>query len=189
MVAGWGGKAWAMRMLEARHRIRQLFDAIDAAQPQGINSRSLLCLQPFQERVRLCSLRKQVFLRLELRRVYAPPAAAQPDWMFQMQHLVIHDVLQYILRHGKMIEDPADNDRIVCRIVVAENAAGPGLAPAHAWARQQSVKEFRVQFLKYYVQVVEVSACRTQALPPAHLADEMGLAHDFMAGDILPIAG
>src|SRR5580700_4331127 len=49
--------------------------------------------QPLQEGLRQLKLRKQLLLSLKLRRVHTAPAAAQPHWMLEMQHLVVDDVL------------------------------------------------------------------------------------------------
>src|SRR5579872_3190807 len=47
--------------------------------------------QPFQERIGPLQLREQLLVRLKVRRMHAPPAAAQLDGVLQMQHLVIDD--------------------------------------------------------------------------------------------------
>src|SRR5579862_532950 len=100
--------------------------------------------QPLQESIGLGGSRKQLLLRLKIRRMHAPSAPSQPNRMLQVQHLVIDDVFQHERRNGGMIENPADDDCVVCRIVMAKNPPGPGLAPAHAWASHQSMKEMRI---------------------------------------------
>ena len=144
--------------------------------------------QPLQERVRLGHPRKHFLFRLELRRVHASPAPTQSYRMLQMQHLVVDDVLQHVARHLGMIEYAADDDRVVRRIVVAQDAARLRLAPAHARPRHQPVKEARVQLFKHHVQIVEMTACRAQQLASANLTHEMCLAHNVVAADIFSIA-
>src|ERR1700726_2911977 len=52
-------------------------------------------------------------VHLKFRRVHAAPAPTQSHRMLQMQHLVVDDVLEHIGRHCDVIEDAADDDRIV----------------------------------------------------------------------------
>ena len=107
--------------------------------------------------------------------------------MLQVQHLVVDDVFEDIAGHARMVEDAADNDRIVRRIVVAEDAARLGLAPTHSRARHQPVKEAGVQVFENRVQIIEVPASGTQKFAPAHLANQVGLAHNVVAGDIFAV--
>ncbi len=74
--------------------------------------------QPLQKSLRLYQLRKQFLFRMKLRRVHAPPAPAQPHRMLLMQHLVIHDIFHCIAWNSRMIEDAANNDCIMRRIVM-----------------------------------------------------------------------
>src|SRR5581483_5792384 len=100
--------------------------------------------------------------------MHASSAAAQLDRMLQVQHLVIDDVLQNIMRHRGMVEDAADDDGIVRRVVVPKNPPGPGLAPAHSRAGHQAMKKARVQCFEYRIKIVEAAARRTQQLAPAY---------------------
>src|ERR1700716_1830756 len=93
--------------------------------------------QPFQESIRLGQLWKQFLLRVELGRVNAAPAASQLDRMLKVQHFVIDDVFHGTTRDGKVVKDATDDDGIVRGIVMSEDAASPGLAPAHAWPGHQ----------------------------------------------------
>src|SRR5207245_8620432 len=70
------------------------------------------------------------------------------------------------------------------RIVVAENAVGPGLAPAHSRSGQQAMEKTRIQVFENCVQIVEMSSGRVQELAAAHLPYQVRLAHDLVAGDI-----
>ena len=62
------------------------------------------------------------------------------------------------------------------------------LAPAHARTRHQPVKEARVQFLENRIQIIKMTARRTQPLASTHLPDQVCLTDDFVAADILAIA-
>ncbi len=119
----------------------------------------------------------------------AAPAASQLDGMLKVQHLVVHDVFHGTARDGKMVKDAADDDRIVCGIVVPQDAASSDLTPTHAWPRHQSVKKTRIQIFEDSVEIVEVTLRRAQPLVSAHLPDQVGLAHNVMAGDVSAVAG
>ncbi len=116
------------------------------------------------------------------------PAAAQFDRMFEVQHFVIDDVFDGIAGYGEVIENPADDDRVVRGIVMAQNAAGPGRAPTHARPRQQAMKETCIQVFEYCIEIVEQTARRTQLFASPHLAQQVRLLHDFMAAHIFAIA-
>ena len=72
---------------------------------------------------------KQLLLFLKLLRMDAAAATPQLHWMFQVQHLVVHDVLGHETRHANVIEHSADDDGVVRRIEVAEQVARGTLAP------------------------------------------------------------
>src|SRR5258708_921684 len=78
--------------------------------------------QALQERLRPLQLRKQLLLSLKLGGVYAAPAAAQPDRMLQVEHLVVNDIFHGVARNQELVKDAADHNRIVRRIVVADES-------------------------------------------------------------------
>src|SRR5262252_3442025 len=102
-------------------------------------------LEPHQESIGLGHTWEKFFLCLKLRRVDTATAAAQPHRVLQVEHLVVDDVVQNIARDGGMIEDSADDDGVVCWVVVAEYATGFRLAPTHSRTRHQAIKETGVQ--------------------------------------------
>src|SRR5580765_2794777 len=105
--------------------------------------------------------------------------------MFQVEHLVVDDVFEYVARDAGMVEDSADNNGVMSGIVVAQNASCLGLAPAHSRTGHEAVEEASVQVFEDRVEIVEVAARRAEQLAATHLADQMGFSDDFMAGDIL----
>src|SRR5579871_6701983 len=115
-------------------------------------------LHSLQEGVCLVYAREQLFFGLEFGGVDATAAAAQLYGMLQVQHLVVDDVFEDELGDRGVIEDPADDDGVVRGIVVTEDAARLGLAPAHARAGHESVEEARVQVFEDGVKIVVVSA-------------------------------
>ena len=115
-----------------------------------------------QEGVCVFRTREEFFFGLEFRRMHAAAAAPQPDRVLQMEHLVVNDVFQHEAGHAGMIEDAADNDRIVRRIVMAEYAAGLSLTPAHARPCHQSMEETAVQVFEDFIQIVKMTSRRSQ---------------------------
>jgi len=126
---------------------------------------------------------------VELRRVNAASAPPQSDRVLKVQHLVIDDVFHGTARDGEVVKDAADDDRIVRGIVMSENAASPGLAPAHAWPCHQSMEKTGIQVFEDSVEIVEVSLRSAQPLASAHLPNQVGFAHDVMAGHVFAVAG
>src|SRR5262249_56793426 len=102
-------------------------------------------------------LRKQFLFRMELRWVDAAAAAVQLDRMPQMQHLVVDDVVDGIAGDCGVIEDAADHDGIVRRVVVPEQVTSSAVTPAHAGAGLHSSEETAVEVLEDGVQVVDSS--------------------------------
>src|SRR5690349_5533192 len=140
-----------------------------------------LSLQSLQKRLGLLQLRKQILLRLKFGGMYAAPAAALLDRMLQVQHLVVEDVLEGVARHLGMIEDAADDNSIVCRIVMSQAAAGALLAPAEQRTRHQAVEKAPVEVFKNFFQMIGKAARRLKFLPAAQLAHLVGLVGDFVA--------
>lgn len=144
--------------------------------------------QTSQKALRRLQLRKQLFLGPEFGGVDAPPAAIQLHWVPQMKHLVIDDVLDGVAGYSGMVEDTADDDRVVGRIVVAEQIASAALAPTHLRAGLHTSEEAQVEVFKNCVQVVNAASRRDDSLAPAHLAHEMRLVPDFIAMHVTAIA-
>jgi len=101
---------------------------------------------------------------------------------------MVDDVLQHVSGHRGVIEDPADNNGIVRRVVVTQDAPGLVLAPAHAGTGHQAVKKTSVEIFEDCLEVVIVSPGGAQKFATAHLADQVGLPDDFMAADVFAIA-
>jgi len=141
-----------------------------------------------QKSIRPLQLRKQLFLGMKLGRMHAPPAPAQLHRMFQVQHLVVDDVLHGVTWDQELIEDAADHNRIMCRIVVPQNAARLGWTPTHARTAEQSVKKAAVQILEYYIKIVDPPLRRMKLFASAHLPHQMRLANDVAAANIFSVA-
>src|SRR5712692_9129254 len=88
-----------------------------------------------------------------------------------------------------MIEDAADDDGVVCRVIVAEAAAGMVLAPGELRAAHESVEEATVEVVENFFQMIVVAAGRANVFASAHLADEPRFGGNVVAGDIAAITG
>ena len=106
-----------------------------------------------------------------------------------MQHLVEENVFDGVARHARMVEDAADDDGIVRRVVVAEAAAGVVAAPGKLRASHESVEEATVEVVEDFFQMVMMAAGGADMLASAHLADEPRFGGNVVACDIAAITG
>src|SRR5438105_1244492 len=102
--------------------------------------------------------------------MHAPAAASQFDRMFQVQHLVVDDVLDSKSRHSRTVENPAYDDGVVRGIVVPQAVARMLAAPRHLRTRQQRVKQFCIQIVKDALEIVGIPLSRSDSFPPAYLS-------------------
>lgn len=121
--------------------------------------------------------------------MHASPAASELDGVLQVEHFVEEDVFDSIERDAWVVEYAADDDGVVCGVVMAEAAAGVVLAPGELRASQESVEEAAVQVVEDFFQVVVVALGGADVLASAHLADEAGFGGNVVAGEIAPITG
>lgn len=105
-----------------------------------------------------------------------------------MKHLVKHDVLDHKAWHSRMIEDAADDDGVVGRVVVSQTIARVVSAPGELRASHQAVEEAAVQIFKDFFQMILMTGGGLDLFSSADLADEACLSRDVMAGDIAAIA-
>src|SRR5208282_6764298 len=92
-----------------------------------------------------------------------------------------------IPRHARMVEDAADDDGVVRRVVVAKTAAGVVLAPGKLRTSHESVEEAAVEVVEHFFQMVVVAAGGVDVLASAHLADEARFGGHVVAGDVAAI--
>ena len=151
-----------------------------------LRGRTILSDDP-QEFLGLTDVREELFFFKKFARVYAPPASAQVHRMLQMQHLVINDVLDDVTRHTPVVEDAADDDRIVSGIVVPKPVAGVLTAPGELRPPHQSVEESPVEVVEDLFEMVMMPARRVDLLPPAHLPHEPRFRGEFLPADIAPV--
>src|SRR5207244_4292846 len=115
--------------------------------------------QPPDKLLRLFKFGEELFFRMKGGGMHAASAAVQLYRVPQMEHLVVDDILDRVAGNLGMIEDPADDDRIVSRVVVSQKIACAALAPTHLGPRLHAAKEPQVQTLEDGVQVVKKTAC------------------------------
>ena len=142
-----------------------------------------------QELFRMGQVREEVFFCLELARVDTPAAASQFDWVLQVEHLVVEDVLDDEAWNAGIVEYAADDNRVVGGIVVAEAVTGVFAAPGELRAAHQSVKEAAVEIVENFLEMVMMTAGGVNMLASTHLAHKAGFGGEVVAGDITAVAG
>src|SRR5260370_36524858 len=121
--------------------------------------------------------------------MHASSAPPQLDRVLQVQHLVEEDVFNRVARHARVVEDAADDDGVVGRVIVAKAAAGVVPAPGKLRAAHESVEKAAVEIVENFFQMVVMAAGRADLFASAHLADESRFGGNVVAGDIAPITG
>lgn len=91
------------------------------------------CAQALQKFLSFLELREEFFFFSKGRGMDQAPAAAEFDRVTQMQHFVIDEIFNGIERDARGIENAADDDCVVRRIVVAQTPEGLVAAPGHLW--------------------------------------------------------
>src|SRR4051812_28944142 len=132
-------------------------------------------LKPLDECKRLFQFRKKSLFSHELSRMYAAPIALEFYRVPQVQHLVVHEILDRITRDPRVVKDPADHDRVVRGVIVTETLPRGVRAPHHVRPAEQAKEESVIQRIKDLVQVIDRSTMCSDLLSPTHLPDQMGL--------------
>jgi hypothetical protein len=107
--------------------------------------------------------------------------------MFQVEHLVIEEILNCAAWGVGTVEDAADDDGVMSGVVVAEHATGVVGAPCERGPTEEAVKEASVERLEDFVKVVVVAGGCGEALAPAGLANVLGLFGDGFGGDVAAV--
>lgn len=76
--------------------------------------------------------------------VYALRAFAGQGTQVSMEHLVVKDVAHYIFRDSWHIESPADDNGVICRVIVAQVSATLPNGPGENADAEPAVKVFLV---------------------------------------------
>src|SRR5271165_1652207 len=78
--------------------------------------------QCLEECLGLAKVREQLLLLLKLLTMNTAATATQLHGVLEVQHLVIHDVLNGTAGHERMVKDAAHHDGVMGGIVVTEGA-------------------------------------------------------------------
>ena len=119
--------------------------------------------------------------------MHTPSAAAQLDWMLQVEHLVIEQIFHRIFWHLPLIKNPADYNRVVRRIIVAQALSREVIAPCELWTSHQSIEEPAIQLLKNLIQIIELTFWRVDPFASPNLPYEMCFLRDVVARDVAAI--
>ena len=139
--------------------------------------------QAFQEFLSFLELRKEFLFFAKGGGMHQAPAAAQLDWMPQVQHFMIDEILNGIERNARGIEDAADDDGVMRGIIVAQATESLVAAPGHLRSSHQAVEEAKIQVVKNLVEIIVLALGTLNALASAQLADELRLLrHGVTAG-------
>ncbi len=136
----------------------------------------------------LCELGKEALFGLELAGVDAAAACLDAHGVLEVQHLVVEEVFDGVAGCVGAVEDAADDDGVVCGVVVAEHTAGVVGAPGEGGAAEEAVEEAGVQAVEDLIEVVVVADGGGEALATAGLADVLGLAGDGLGGGEAAVA-
>ena len=131
---------------------------------------------------------EEALFGLELAGVNAATARLDADGMFEVEHLVVEEVLDGAARSVGAVEDAADDDGVVGGVVVAQHAAGVVGAPGEGGAAEEAVEETDVEGVEDLVEIVVMADVREDALAATGLADVLGLFGDGFGGDVAAIA-
>ena len=129
--------------------------------------------QPLQDFFRFRQLLKGILGFPEFARVEPAPCPVMVDRIAQVKHLVKQDVFERQRRHYRVVEDPADDDRVVRRIEVPQQAARRGPAPAELRFAHEPVKITVVQSIEKPVEVVVRAFRSGNEFAPADLPDQV----------------
>jgi hypothetical protein len=136
----------------------------------------------------LFEMREETLLGLEFAGVNAAASGLHADGMLEVQHLVVEQILDGAARSVGAIEDAADHDGIVGRVIVAEHAAGVVRAPGEDRASEKTMEEARIQRIEDLIQIKLMTYGSEDALPSAGLADVLGLTRDGFRRDVATVA-
>jgi hypothetical protein len=133
-------------------------------------------------------LGEEALFGLELAGVDAAAAGFDADGMFEVEHLVVEEVLDGAARGVGTVKDAADDDGVVGGVVVAEHAAGVVGGPGEGGTAEESVEEAGVERFEDFVEVVVMAGGGGEAFAAAGLANVFGLAGDGLGGDVAAVA-
>jgi hypothetical protein len=148
----------------------------------------LVRLDPLEIGFGFVELGEETLFGLKFAGVDAATSSFDADGVLEVKHLVVEKVLDGATGGIGAIEDAADDDGVVGRIVVAQHAAGVVGAPRKCGAAEKTVEEAGVERLEDLVEIVVMADGSEDALAAAGLADVFRLAGDSLGGDVTAVA-
>jgi len=87
-----------------------------------------------------------------------------------------------------MIEDAAQHNGIVRRVVMPKPIAGGVRAPRQLWPGEKPMKKASIEMIEKLLEVIGITVGRGEPFASANLPDKVCFAREFMAGNITTIA-
>jgi hypothetical protein len=143
--------------------------------------------QAFQEFLGFFELRKEFLFFPKGSRMHQATAAAELDRMPQVQHLMIDEIFNGKERDARGIENAADDDGVVRRIIVSQASQGLVAAPGHLRPSHQAMKEAKIQIVKNLVKIIMLALRALNAFASAQLTDELGFLRHGMAAGVFAV--
>ena len=145
-------------------------------------------LKVFEVGFGFVELREETLFGLELAGVDAAAPGFDADGVFEVEHLVVEEVLDGAARSIRAVEDAADDDGVVGGVVVAQHAAGAVRAPCKRGAAEEAVEESGVERFEDLVEIVVMAVGCGDALAATGLSDVLCLFGDGLGADVAPVA-
>src|SRR5262249_17021415 len=145
--------------------------------------------QVLQILLRRLQMGAQLLFLFDRSRMNAAPAAAQLHGVPQVEHRMVDQILQRVLRARSAVKNATHHDGVVRGIVVSQAASGIVCAPGHLGPSHESVKEAAIQVFKNLVQTVVLPLRDVDAFAATGLADQVGLGRYRPAPRELTMAG
>lgn len=116
------------------------------------------------------------------------PAAAELYGVPQMEHFMVDKILNGIERYERGIENAADDDGVMRRIIVAQASQSLISAPGHLRSGHQAMEETQIQLVKNAIKVIVLALWTFNALTSAQLPDQVGLLCHVMTAGIFAVS-
>ena len=139
-------------------------------------------LQALDERQSLFELRELTLVRFECGGMDTPAKPAHSDWMLEVEHFVIEQVLDRVARTRGPIEYAAHDDSVMGGIVMAQRAPSQVLTPGELRPAQKTAEEPEVECFEDFLEVVEAAFRAGEAFGASGVANQFRLPRDGGAG-------
>lgn len=136
----------------------------------------------------LFKVREETLFGLKFAGVNAAASGLHANGMLEVQHLMIEQILDGAARSVRAVEDAADHDGIVGRVIVAQHAAGVVGAPREDGPAKKTVEETCIQRIEDLIQIKLMTYGSEDALTASGLANVLGLSRDGFRGDVSTVA-